>query len=77
MTLVIDEVKCARCGVCEPECPHDAIIQGEDSYTIDPALCTECRECYGEDPICVEVCPNDAIHKAKSSFYKKCLRFLG
>ena len=28
MTLFIDEDKCARCGVCEPECPNTAIYEG-------------------------------------------------
>ena len=70
MTLVIDDNKCARCGVCEPECPHEAIAQTEDSYIIHPILCTECREHYGE-PLCEEICPNDAIHKIKDSIFKK------
>jgi ferredoxin len=76
MTLIIDEHKCARCGVCEPECPNDAIVQTEDAYAIDPALCTECVERYGE-PLCVAVCPNDGIHKIKDSWYKKCLSLFG
>lgn len=71
MTLFIDEDKCARCGVCEPECPNGAIFQTEDAYAIDPAACNECER-YG-GPLCVAVCTNDGIHKTKESLYKKCL----
>ena len=28
--LVINPDECIDCGVCEPECPVEAIIQGED-----------------------------------------------
>ncbi len=76
MALVIDEDKCARCGVCEPECPNEAIMQTEDAYVIDAAACTECVERYGE-PLCEAVCPNDGIHKSKASLYKKYLSFFG
>jgi len=76
MTLVIDDDKCARCGVCEPECPNGAIMQTEDAYIINPALCTECVERYGE-PLCEAACPNNGIHKVKDSLYKKCLSLFG
>ncbi len=76
MTLVINEDKCARCGVCEPECPNEAIIQTEDAYVIDPALCTECEEHYGE-PLCAAVCSNDGIHRIKQSLLKKCKSLFG
>ena len=33
---------CILCGVCEPECPNDAISEGAQQFEIDPALCTEC-----------------------------------
>ncbi len=71
MTLIIDEDKCARCGVCETECPNEAIIQTEDAYAIDPALCCGCAR-YGA-PFCKAVCTNEAINKNKDSLYKKCL----
>ncbi len=45
---------CISCGVCEAECPVDAISEGEDKYVIDPELCTDCGAC-------VTVCPVDAI----------------
>jgi len=72
MALTINEDKCARCGVCEPECPNEAIFQTEDAYVINPSLCTECKERYGE-PLCEEVCPNGSIQTIKDTFYKKCL----
>jgi ferredoxin len=41
MALMITD-ECINCDVCEPECPNDAISQGEEIYVIDPAKCTEC-----------------------------------
>ncbi|MCF6236410.1 MAG: YfhL family 4Fe-4S dicluster ferredoxin [Gammaproteobacteria bacterium] len=58
--LITDE--CINCDVCEPECPNEAISQGDEIYVIDPALCTECIGHYDE-PQCVEVCPVDCIPK--------------
>ncbi len=60
MSFQIGE-NCISCGVCEAECLHGAIhITGEDSYTIDPRLCS-CVD--GVDPIrCREVCPVGAVH---------------
>ncbi|MHB1586058.1 MAG: YfhL family 4Fe-4S dicluster ferredoxin [Acidiferrobacteraceae bacterium] len=51
---------CINCGVCEPECPNDAITAREEIYVIDPCLCTECVGHYDE-PQCVGVCPVDCI----------------
>ena len=39
-TYITEE--CINCGACEPECPNEAISEGEDIYVIDPKLCTEC-----------------------------------
>ena len=41
MAIVITD-ECINCDVCEPECPNDAISQGEEIYEIDPNLCIEC-----------------------------------
>lgn len=46
--------ECISCGSCEPECPVQAISQGDDKFEIDPESCTDCGAC-------VEVCPVDAI----------------
>lgn len=59
MALKITE-ECINCDVCEPECPNDAIYQGEEIYEIDPNKCTECVGHFDE-PQCREVCPVDCI----------------
>lgn len=56
--LITDE--CINCDVCEPECPNDAISQGEEIYEIAPGKCTECVGHY-DTPQCVEVCPIECI----------------
>ena len=53
-TFITDE--CINCGACEPECPNNAISEGDDTYVIDPALCTECVGFHG-DEACQSVCP--------------------
>jgi ferredoxin len=59
MALMITD-ECINCDVCEPECPNDAIYQGEEIYEINPDLCTECVGHY-ETSQCVEVCPVECI----------------
>ena len=61
MALMITD-ECVNCGVCEPECPNEAITEGDDIYVIDPEKCTECVGHYDE-PQCVDVCPVDCIPK--------------
>lgn len=56
--LITDE--CINCDVCEPECPNDAIFQGEEIYQIDWMRCTECVGHFATSQ-CVEVCPVDCI----------------
>lgn len=57
MTHVINE-ECISCGSCEPECPEDAISEGDDKYNIDPEKCIDCGAC-------ADVCPVEAIEKGK------------
>lgn len=59
MALKITD-ECINCDVCEPECPNEAISQGEEIFVIDPKLCTECVGHYDE-PQCQQVCPVDCI----------------
>ncbi len=59
MALIITD-ECINCDVCEPECPNDAIYQGELIYEIDPDRCTECVGHF-DVPQCQEVCPVDCI----------------
>jgi len=47
---------CINCGACEPECPNQAISEGDDIYLIDPTLCTECVGFYDHEA-CQAVCP--------------------
>jgi ferredoxin len=58
--LITDE--CINCDVCEPECPNEAIYQGEWYYEINPKLCTECVGHF-DTPQCVAVCPVACIIK--------------
>lgn len=59
MALMITE-DCINCDVCVPECPNEAISQGDEIYVIDSAKCTECVGHF-EESQCVEVCPADCI----------------
>lgn len=59
MALKITE-ECINCDVCEPECPNNAIYQGEQIYEIDPNKCTECVGHF-DVPQCRQVCPVDCI----------------
>ena len=49
---------CINCGACEPECPNNAISQGDPVYVIDPLLCTECVG-FHDHEACAAVCPVD------------------
>jgi ferredoxin len=55
-TMITQE--CINCGVCEPECPNNAISAGDGTYVIDPELCTECVGFHDIEQ-CAEVCPVD------------------
>lgn len=78
MALMITD-ECINCDVCEPECPNNAISQGEEIYEIDPNLCTECVGHYDE-PQCQQVCPVDCIPhnpehvETKEQLHEKYLR---
>jgi ferredoxin len=80
MALIITD-ECINCDVCEPECPNQAISQGEEYYVIDPRRCTECVGHYAE-PQCVKVCPVDCIPldpahvETKEELHAKYLRLI-
>jgi len=57
MALKITE-ECISCAACEPECPNQAIAEGDDIYVIDAEKCTECVGHFDEMQ-CVSVCPVD------------------
>jgi ferredoxin len=59
MALMITD-ECINCDVCEPECPNEAIFQGEEIYEVDAGKCTECIGHF-DNPQCQEVCPVECI----------------
>lgn len=59
MALMITD-DCINCDVCEPECPNNAISEGELIYEIDVNKCTECVGHF-DKPQCQIVCPVDCI----------------
>lgn len=59
MALIIND-QCINCDVCEPECPNDAIYQGELIYEIESEKCTECIGHFDKEQ-CIVVCPVDCI----------------
>jgi len=70
MALKITD-ECINCDVCEPECPNEAISQGEEYYLIYPVRCTECVGHF-EVPQCQQVCPvgcipNDPLYPETST----------
>jgi ferredoxin len=81
MALIITD-ECINCDVCEPECPNQAISQGEEIYEINPALCTECVGHFDE-PQCMKVCPVECIHpdpdykEDRATLHQKYLRLTG
>lgn len=58
MALKITD-ECIACGACQPECPNDAISEGEEIYSINPDLCSECVGFHSEEQ-CAAVCPTGA-----------------
>lgn len=51
---VIDRGKCVACGACKKMCPQGAIIQSDNSYSVNRARCIGCGKCK-------PVCPQNAI----------------
>ncbi|MCY6484472.1 4Fe-4S binding protein [Clostridium aestuarii] len=49
---------CISCGACEPECPVNAISQGDQYYVIDPNTCIDCGACANVCPVAAPV-PED------------------
>lgn len=59
MSLLITDA-CINCDMCLPECPNQAIFEGEKYYEIDTTRCTECVGFY-DHQTCVAVCPIECI----------------
>ncbi len=49
MAYTISE-SCIACGACLPECPVEAISEG-DIYKIDESLCVDCGACNAVCPV--------------------------
>jgi heterodisulfide reductase subunit A len=50
----VDKEKCAKCGLCELNCPYDAINLKEDGAEVNEILCRGCGTCLAN-------CPSEAI----------------
>jgi len=50
----VDKEKCAKCGLCELNCPYDAINLLEDGAEVNEILCRGCGSCLAN-------CPSEAI----------------
>lgn len=59
--VVIDEAKCIGCGMCAQACPYGAPVLDQQARKMKK--CDACldRLQRGQQPICVESCPNRAI----------------
>ena len=59
--------ECISCDACVPECPNEAIAEGDGIYVIDAELCTECvgfHDHYACQAVCpVESCVRDEERK--------------
>lgn len=42
---------CISCGACEPECPTNAISEGDGIFVVDPETCIDCGACAGVCPV--------------------------
>lgn len=60
----IDQEKCIKCGICTDDFACPAIVKatagpgGEPAYSINPDICLGCA-------VCMQVCPEGAIHIVK------------
>lgn len=52
MAYRIDD-SCISCGACEPECPVEAITEGDGIFVVDEGTCIDCGACEA-------VCPTGA-----------------
>ncbi|PWM45922.1 MAG: ferredoxin [Clostridiales bacterium] len=50
MAYVIND-ECISCGACQPECPVDAISEGDGKFVIDAEKCIDCGSCAAVCPV--------------------------
>ena len=51
---IVDKEKCAKCGLCELNCPYNAIKLLDDGAEVNEILCRGCGTCLAN-------CPSEAI----------------
>ena len=51
---IVDKEKCAKCGLCELNCPYVAIAINDDGAEVNEILCRGCGSCLAN-------CPSEAI----------------
>jgi len=51
---IVDKEKCAKCGLCELNCPYGAITINDDGAEVNEILCRGCGSCLAN-------CPSEAI----------------
>ena len=51
---VIDPGSCTACGICAEVCRFDAVVPGDEAYSIDALACEGCASCFYQ-------CPEEAI----------------
>ena len=79
-TMITED--CINCGACEPECPNQAIMEGNEKYVINPNLCTECVGFYGYE-MCQDVCPvvccipNQLLRESEETLYERAVKLHG
>jgi NAD-dependent dihydropyrimidine dehydrogenase PreA subunit/nitroreductase len=52
--IVVDRIKCERCGQCVRICHEGCIALGDDGVSIDTDLCSTCTQC-------IAICPQQAL----------------
>ena len=62
--------QCTACGACVTICPNQAVKGEYPHYRIEPLLCTECV-LYADDPVCVKVCPEQAIFEVTEEVFQE------
>ncbi|GAA5182015.1 hypothetical protein GCM10025771_30310 [Niveibacterium umoris] len=51
---------CVNCWACVSLCPHQAIIEAQPHFLIDPLRCTECVDAHAT-PQCAAICPVEGV----------------
>ncbi|WP_415226489.1 4Fe-4S binding protein [Psychromonas sp.] len=56
---------CFACYACETVCPAGAISCQGETFVINPALCSECKDI--EFPRCIAICPEPGVINNRAS----------